>query len=97
MSTGQQDGGEGQAHIFTDEELVARIRPADVVIGVNAKTGEETVYFGLERSKNHPGGRVVKVPVDYDSDEPDLLAAACVTAKGSCDYGKSGSGATPAS
>jgi len=100
MSTVQSGGsrGEEDKHIFTDDELLARIRPADVVIGVNMDSGEEVVYFGRERLQAGPGGQVVKIPVNYSTDEPDLLAAACVTAKGSCDYGKSRpGGTTPAS
>ena len=92
MSTEQPGGssGEEKAHILTEEELLARIRPADVVIGVDSQSGEETVYYGLQQLKAGAKGRVVKIPVNYDTDEPDMLAAACVTAKGSCDYGKGG-------
>jgi len=92
MSSVPERGGSGgeSAHIFTDEELIERIRPADIVIGVDTRNGDEAVYFGLEKMKGQAGGRVVKIPVDYSTDEPDLLAAACVTAKGSCDYGKPG-------
>ena len=50
MSTEQPGGssGEEKAHILTEEELLARIRPADVVIGVDPQNGEETVYYGLQ-------------------------------------------------
>jgi len=94
MSTGQQgmSQGEEKRHIFTEEELLEQIRPAEVVIGVNLENGEEVVYFGREKLQTGVKGQVVKIPVDYDTDEPDLLAAACVTAKGSCDYGKGPSG-----
>jgi hypothetical protein len=97
MSTVQPSGsgGEEKAHIFTDDELVERIRHADIVIGVNSRSGEETIYFGLKRLEIDAKGRIVKIPVNYDTDEPDLLAAACVTAKGSCDYGKPGSSGAP--
>jgi hypothetical protein len=93
MSTDQPGGSNAdkKAHILTEEELLGVIRPADVVIGVSAHNGEETVYYGLQHLQTGAKGRVVKIPVNYDSDEPDMLAAACVTAKGSCDYGKGGS------
>jgi len=93
MSTEQPGGssGEEKSHILTEEELLARIGPADVVIGVDSQSGEETVFYGLQHLKAGTKGRVVKIPVGYDTDEPDMLAAACVTAKGSCDYGKGGS------
>jgi len=98
MSTEQPGGShvEEKAPILTEEELLARIRPADVVIGVNLHNGEETVYYGLEHLQTGAKGRVEKIPVNYETDEPDMLAAACVTAKGSCDYGKGGSKAPQA-
>jgi hypothetical protein len=84
--------GEGKTNVLTEEELLERIRPADVVVGVDSRDGQEIVYYGRESLLSGAKGRVVKIPVNYDTDEADLLAAACVTAKGSCEYGKPGPG-----
>jgi hypothetical protein len=69
------------------------IRSADVVIGVDLKTGDETVFYGLSLLRLIAQGlepevlglKVLRVPIDWDTDEPKQLAAACVAVKGSHD------------
>lgn len=74
-------------------EVLAKIADADIVLGCNAQNlKDETVFFGLS-----PAARIVKeftlvpakivrVAIDYETDDAEALAEACVALKGSCRY-----------
>lgn len=68
------------------------IQDAGVIFGVNSRTGGESLFFGkatLERILKTGQGKelpVIKVPVDFRTDDPEVLAAACLTLKGSHCY-----------
>jgi hypothetical protein len=65
---------------------------AGVIFGVNEKSGTESLFFGkatLERIIRTGHGKmlgVMRVPLDFDTDEPEALGAACKVLKGSCCY-----------
>ncbi|HSB77551.1 MAG TPA: hypothetical protein VLM91_02090 [Candidatus Methylomirabilis sp.] len=70
------------------------IEQADVIIGLNKANGVETVFYGLSLltlisgGYEGPGGlrpTILRVPLDFNSDEPEWLAAACMTLKRSKD------------
>lgn len=71
-----------------------QIERADIILGVNKVNGNETVFYGASMLKLIAGGdegpkghplNVLRVPLDFDSDDPERLAAACLALKGSCD------------
>ncbi len=69
-----------------------QIREADIIIGVNIATGAETIFFGpsplqlttaaYEGETEELRPRIVRIPLDFESDEPEILAAACDAIKG---------------
>jgi hypothetical protein len=80
---------------MSPESMVA-FRGADVVLGVNVKTGATTVFYGRPRLKliiasdRGPDGewlRIYRIPINFDDDseEPELLAALCQVVKGHYD------------
>lgn len=76
-----------------DPTLREQIRAATVVIGADASgTGKFTVFFGLATLARHAkAGKelkalIVTVPVDFTTDDVEVLYAFCVTQKGSCCY-----------
>ena len=76
------------------QDLVQRIKDADVVLGVDVATGMETVFYGkalLERSARGSEGKgvmIVRLNINWHSDDPEKLAAACLSVKGHHDWEK---------
>lgn len=73
-----------------------KISRAGVVWGVDVRDPENrSLFFGkptLERIVKTGKAElvtVVGIPVDYETDDLEVLAAACLTLKGSCCYGES--------
>jgi hypothetical protein len=69
----------------------AILRVPDVIIGHDLVTGSETVFYGrdvLERmlETGHSEGRLLRVALDLESNEPELLAGALMAIRGRCDY-----------
>jgi hypothetical protein len=82
-------GEDGRAMLTLDGPAILRI--PDVIIGLDLVTGSETVFYGrdvLERSleTGHAEGRLLRVALDLESNEPELLARAVVAIRGQCDY-----------
>jgi hypothetical protein len=74
------------------------IQKADIIIGVNKATGAESVFFGKSLLQIIAAGyegkqglrcMVARIPLDFGTDEPEMLAAACEVIKGSQDYEQS--------
>ena len=71
----------------------SEIERADVVIGVDLKSGRETVFYGSSLLRLIAEGlenpdlnyRVCRVRIDFDSVDYGKLAAACLLCKGSHD------------
>jgi hypothetical protein len=68
-----------------------RLRLPDVIMGHDLLTGSETVFYGrdvLERSlqTGHSEGRLLRVALDFDSNELELLGGAVLAIPGRCDY-----------
>ena len=65
---------------------------ADVVIGVNTEDDSHIIFYGVATLKRivqngkEKTMRVVHVPIDWESEDPEVLAAFCVTFKGSHDW-----------
>jgi hypothetical protein len=79
--------------MVADPEFREEVRTADVILGVDRSTGQECgLFYGLSElkrisKKDHDASLcVLRVPVDQDTDEPELLAEAVVALKGSCCY-----------
>ena len=75
-------------------EGLAQLREVDVVFAVDRATGQETLVFGrsllqlIRNGYEGPSGlayRVLRVPVDMETDELEVVRAACLVAKGSYD------------
>ena len=71
--------------------LRAMVEGAELVFAVDHVTKGETVFYGAHRLKRiiFEGSemlKVLKVEVDWDSDDPEILAAACLEIKGQCDH-----------
>ncbi len=71
------------------------ISDAGVVVGVDVRDPENrSLFFGkatLERIVKSGNGKlmsVARIPVDYETDDLEVLAAACLVLKGSCCYGE---------
>jgi hypothetical protein len=69
---------------------LAILRSPDVIIGHDLLTGSETVFYGrddLERSlqTGHSEGRLLRVALDFDSNELELLRGAVLAIRGRCD------------
>jgi hypothetical protein len=67
------------------------LRLPDVIMGHDRLTGSETVFYGrdvLERilETGHSEGRLLRVALDLESNEPELLAGALMAIRGRCDY-----------
>ena len=74
-------------------DLVQRIKDADVVLSVDVTTGMETVFYGkalLERPAQGEGvkPKIVRLNINWHSDDPEKLAAACLAVKGHHDWEK---------
>jgi hypothetical protein len=77
-------------------EVREQIRDAGVIFGTDVHNpGNRSLFFGkanLERilkSGRARATRVTAVPVDFDTDDVEVLVAACITLKGSCCYNAS--------
>jgi hypothetical protein len=77
--------------MVADPEFREEVMTADVILGVDRSTGQECgLFYGVGELKKIPKKdheaalRVLRVPVDQDSDEPELLAEAVLALKGSC-------------
>ena len=81
---------------INDPGFVAELEAAEVVLGVDARApGDEQLFFG--RRVPEAAGRgvgVLRVAIDFDTDDPEVLAAACARWKGSCCY-RGGPGGGP--
>jgi hypothetical protein len=69
----------------------AILRGPDVIVGHDVVTGSETVFYGrdlLERilETGHAEGQLLRVTLDLESNEPELLAFALMAIRGRCDY-----------
>lgn len=67
---------------------------AEVILAVNHLTGDPTICYGLAWiqliAQGYEGPeavnvKVLRVPVDFETDEPERLAGACIAIKGHCD------------
>jgi hypothetical protein len=73
-----------------DPKLQRKVREAEIVLGINQATGAPTVFYGraLLARIAHEGTTAVKmtgIMLDYETDDPQKLAALCTALKGSCD------------
>jgi hypothetical protein len=74
------------------QEFLDEISAADIVVGRNARTGVETLYFGIAQAKRilrrhepeHAG--VLAVEVDPETDDVEVLCALVTVAKGAHCY-----------
>jgi hypothetical protein len=75
------------------------IERADVIIGVDMANDNKTLFYGRSMLKliaegyEGPQGvslTVLRVPVDFNTDDPEWLAAACEAFKGGCDIPEDG-------
>jgi hypothetical protein len=69
----------------------AILRVPDVIIGHDMVTGSETVFYGREVRERiletgHFEGQLLRVALDLESNEPELLAGALMAIRGRCDY-----------
>jgi hypothetical protein len=90
------EGGEGHRsplrQALQDPASRAKIRDADVILGVDVRTGDRSLFYGrsaLERGVETGealSARFMIVPLDFATDELEMLVAACVILKGSCCY-----------
>jgi hypothetical protein len=69
----------------------ALLRVPDVILGHDVVTGIATVFYGrdlLERilETGHAEGQLLRVTLDLESNEPELLAFALMAIRGRCDY-----------
>ena len=73
---------------INDPGFVDELKAAEVVLGVDVKDrGNEELFFGRRVPETAERGvRVLRVPIDFDTDDPEVLAAACARWKGSCSY-----------
>jgi hypothetical protein len=67
------------------------LRSPDVILGLDLVTGSETVFYGrdvVERTleTGHAEGHLLRVALDLESNEPELLAGAVMAIRGWCDY-----------
>ena len=65
---------------------------AHVVFGVSTEDGTHTIFYGtailkrIVQNGKEKTMRVVHVPIDWESEDPEVLAAFCITFKGSHDW-----------
>jgi hypothetical protein len=70
----------------------ARIEEAGVIFGVDSRTGRESLFFGkatLERivcSGKSKQVAMISIPIDFATNDVEVLCAACLTLKGSHCY-----------
>ena len=89
---------------FDPEEARQAVREADVVIGVNTSGNgsptDELVFYGRSLLQLIAGGyegptglplNVLRVPIDFENDDVEVLAALCLVEKGHHDLEKAGS------
>lgn len=86
---------------LADPKLREQIKAATVVIGVDTRgTGKYSLFFGQVSLERHAKvgkdlkAEIVTVPVDFTTDDVEVLYAFCVTQKGSCCYNR-GRGINP--
>jgi hypothetical protein len=82
-------GEDGRAVLTPEGPAILRV--PDVIIGLDLVTGLQTVFYGrdvLERmfDTGHSEGQLLKVALDLESNEPELLAGALMAIRGRCDY-----------
>jgi hypothetical protein len=87
---------------LSDPETKATLKEADVIMGVDVRNPDNSsIFYGkatLERISKGSGGRtlgVARVPVDFETDDLEALAAFCVHEKGSCCYVGQGDSGEP--
>ncbi|MGH9770557.1 MAG: hypothetical protein ACRD4Q_02470 [Candidatus Acidiferrales bacterium] len=72
------------------ESLRSRIENADIIVAQHG--GEMTLFYGRDwlqavLETGMPAGLVtLSVPIDWETDDPEVLTAACQVLKGQCDY-----------
>ena len=93
----EEHGGEHAIARFMAKAHISRadIQDADIIFGVDTTDQSERIFYGkswlttlatdYKRLKG-TAVRVLRVPIDWDSDEPEILGAMCMTLKGSCDF-----------
>ncbi len=74
-----------------DKELHNEIRTAEIVRGVTAQTGADAgVFYGIARLRRivrrqtGEAAKVLKIPIDPETDDPEVLVALVKTIKGAC-------------
>jgi len=78
------------------QDVVQQVKDADVVLGVDVATGMETVFYGkalLHRTAHDPEGegvkaKIVRLNINWHSEDPERIAAACLAVKGHHDWEK---------
>jgi hypothetical protein len=74
------------------QAMLDAITEADIVLGRNTKTGDEVPYYGIAQMKrvvrrNEPEvANVLKVDIDPDTDDVEVLCAFVKVAKGAHCY-----------
>jgi len=70
------------------------VETADIIIGIDDTSHKETIFYGKSllqlvaygyEMPTESGFNILRIPLDWDSDEPEMLADLCVRIKGSCD------------
>ncbi len=77
-----------------DPDLQAGIKSADIILGCDPKSGQhDGVYYGIAQLKRivrrgaGEAAKVLRVPVDLDTDDVDVLCAMVQILKGAHCYG----------
>src|SRR3954452_847065 len=89
-------GPGAMCRLINDPGFVEELKAAEVVLGMDVKDrGNEGLFFGRRVPEAAGRGvRVLRVPIDFDTDDPEVLAAACARWKGSYCY-RGGPGGGP--
>ena len=66
-----------------DPKFRELVRQAGTILGVDARTGRESLFAQAGRAGAAP---VLRVPLDLDTNDAEALAALCTSLKGSCCY-----------
>jgi hypothetical protein len=71
-----------------------KVETADLIIAIDNTSHKETIFYGksllqlmaygYERPRGS-GYKVLRIALDWDSEDPEILADLCVKIKGSCD------------
>ena len=78
---------------MSDSAFRKQIQDADIILGMDSKTGKDSLFFGkatLERiikTGKSKEAVLFRCPVNYATDDVEALIALCLTLKGSHCYG----------